>query len=119
MSTEYIVTVVNKVTVIEFRIPSLMDPMILEGIGHSLDKLVEEEDRRLLVLDFTRVEFLSSQAIGIVISLHRKLGALPRSKMVLCGINGKLQELLKITRLDKVLTVKKTQNDAVTAMALV
>ena len=78
----------------------------------SLDKLVEVEDRRLLVLDFTRVEFLSSQAIGIVISLHRKLGTLPRSGMILCGINGKLAELLKITRLDKVLAVKKSQNEA-------
>jgi anti-sigma B factor antagonist len=119
MSTDYIVTTVNKVTVIEFRLASMMDPMVLEGIGQSLNKLVDDEDRRLIVMDFTKVEFLSSQAIGIVISLHRKLTALPRSRLVLCGINGKLAELLKITRLDRVLKVKKTQNDAVTEMALV
>jgi len=118
MASEYLLTQVNKATVIEFRIPSLMDPVQLETIQKQLFKLVDEEDKRLVILDFSKVEFLSSQAIGIVIGLHRRLATLPHSKLLLCGVNGKLVELLKITRLDRVLTVKPSQKEAINSLAM-
>jgi len=117
MATEYLVTRIDTANVIEFRVPSLMDPLQLESIGQNLNRLVDEEDRRVLILDFSRVEFLSSQAIGIVIGLHRKLSALPNSKLMLCGVNAKLMQLLKITRLDRVLTLKASQKEAVNSLA--
>jgi anti-anti-sigma factor len=104
---------VEKFTVIEFRNASLMDPIELEQIGQSLYRLVDAEDRRKLVLDFERVQYLSSQAIGIILTLNKKLGALNNSKLVLCGIGPRLQELLKITRLDRLLTIKPSQREAV------
>src|SRR5262245_57163019 len=58
----FIVQQVEKFTVIEFRNPSLMDPIELEQIGQSLYRLVDAEDRRRLVLDFEKVQYLSSQA---------------------------------------------------------
>jgi anti-sigma B factor antagonist len=119
MASDYLITKVDKATIIEFQIPSLMDPPKLEMIGSQLNILVDDQDQRLLILDFSRVQYLSSQAIGIVITLHRKLTALPHSKLILCGVNSKLAELLRITRLDKVLTVKPSQTEAVKAMVLV
>ena len=116
MGSEYIINRIGKASVIEFRISSLMDPIQLESIQQELFKLVDEEDRRILILDFSKVDYLSSQAIGIVIGLHRKLSALPHSKFLLCGVNSKLMELLKITRLDRVLTVKPTQKEAVNSL---
>jgi anti-sigma B factor antagonist len=118
MAGEYIVTRIDKAQVVEFRVSSLMDPPVLEEIGTNLNKLVDEEDRRILILDFAKVEYLSSQAIGIVIALHRKLAALPHSKLLLCGVTPRLMELLRITRLDKVLTIKPTQNEAVNSVRL-
>ena len=100
-------------SVVEFRTPSLMDPIVLEEIGKELYRLVDEEDRRKLVLDFERVQYLSSQAIGIILTLNKKLSTLKYNKMVLCGVGPKLMELLKITRLDRILTIKPTQQDAV------
>jgi anti-sigma B factor antagonist len=114
-STHFIVQPFDKYSVIEFRTASLMDPIILEEIGRELYRLVDEEDRRKLVLDFERVQYLSSQAIGIVLTLNKKLSALKGSKMILCGVGPKLMELLKITRLDRILTVKPTQEEAVKA----
>src|SRR5580704_10813810 len=118
MASEYITTQIGKAIVIEFRIPSLMDPVQLESIQQQLFQLVDEQDRRLMILDFSKVEFLSSQAIGIVIGLNRRLAALPHSKLLLCGVNAKLTELLKITRLDRVLTVKPTQKEAINSLAM-
>lgn len=113
MSPHFTVQPIEKFTVVEFKTPSLMDPRILEEIGTELYRLVDEEDRRRLILDFEKVQYLSSQAIGIVLTLSKKLGALKGSKFVLCGVGPKLLELLKITRLDRILTVKPTQREAV------
>jgi len=100
-------------SVVEFRTPSLMDPIILEEIGKELYRLVDEEDRRKLILDFEKVQYLSSQAIGIILTLNKKLAPLKYSKLVLCGVGPKLMDLLKITRLDRILTIKATQHEAV------
>ena len=110
--SQFTVQKIGEVTVVEFVVPSLMDPIALEESKDTLFKLVDEEDRRRLLLDFEKVQYLSSQAIGIVLGLQKKLSALPRSTMVLCGVGAKLMELLKITRLDKVLKIKPTQQEA-------
>ena len=104
---------VEKFTVIEFRGASLMDTIELEQIGQSLYRLIDAEDRRRIVLDFEKVQYLSSQAIGIVLTMNKKLNQLPNSKLVLCGVGTRLAELLKITRLDRLLTIKPTQREAV------
>lgn len=107
---------IDKFTVIEFKSPSLMDPLELEQLGQALYRLVDEEDRRKVILDFEKVQYLSSQAIGIVLTMNKKLGALKNSKLVLCGVGPRLMELLKITRLDRLLTVKPTQREALKAI---
>jgi anti-sigma B factor antagonist len=112
-SSSFIVQQIEKFTVIEFRNPSLMDPVELEQIGQSLYRLIDAEDRRRIVLDFEKVQYLSSQAIGIILTMNKKLAQLAHSKLVLCGIGPRLQELLKITRLDRLLTIKPSQREAI------
>src|SRR5690242_12591019 len=101
MSSAFTTQQHGKFTVIEFQIQSLMDPVELEKIAAELYRLIDQEDRRRIILDFERVKYLSSQAIGILMAMYRKLAALPHSKLVLCSINPALQQLLKITSLDK------------------
>jgi anti-sigma B factor antagonist len=104
---------VGAYTVVEFHTPSLMDPMKLEDVGASFYHLVDNEDRRWVILDFERVEYVSSQFIGILLTMQKKLAKLPKSKLVVCGVGPWLAELLKITRLDKVLKLRATQKEAV------
>ena len=111
-TSAFIVQQVEKFTVVEFKVASLMDPIELENVVQALYRLVDEEDRRKLILDFEKVQYLSSQAIGIVLTLNKKLTALGNSKFILCGVGPKLMELIKITRLDRVLTIKPTQREA-------
>src|SRR4051794_22497298 len=113
MNSHFTVQQVDKATVVEFRTASLMDPLELQTISESLYKIVDEQDKRQLVLDFEKVEYLSSQAIGIVLTINKKLSALKNSKLILCGVGPRLMQLIKITRLDKVLTIKRSQQEAV------
>ena len=113
MNAAFAVQNYEKFTVVEFRIASLMDPIELDAIGRELYRLIDEEDRRRLILDFERVQYLSSQAIGIIMAMRKKLAVLKKSQLVLCSVNPPLVQLLKITGLDKVLVVKPTQKEAV------
>lgn len=99
-------------TVVEFYTASLMDAPKLDEIGKQLYHLVDEQDRRWIILDFNQVEYISSQFIGILLSMHKKLAALPKSKLILCGVGPRLMELLRITRLDRVFTIRSNQREA-------
>ena len=103
---------VNDFCVAEVRLTSLLDPLQLAAMGNHLDYLIDREDQRRIVLDFEKVEYLSSQALGIIMSAQKRLKAAD-GKLVLCGVNPKLMELLKITKLDRALTIKPTQKEAV------
>ena len=105
----------GKYTVVEFQTASLMDPVEIETISRRLQVLVDEEDHRWVLLDMTRVEYISSQFIGILVSLHKKITALGHGKLVLCGVGPRLTELLKITQLDRLLTIKASQSEAMSS----
>jgi anti-anti-sigma factor len=117
MNPNFIYNRIGPWTVIEFRTANLMDPPVLDSIQNDLVRLVEVEDRRHVVLDFEKVQYVSSQAIGIVIHMNRKLTALPHSKLILCSVPPKIMELLKILRLDKLLKIVPSQKEAVAMVA--
>ena len=75
---------IDDYTVIEFITPSLMDPLVLESTAQALYKIIDEEDHRKIIMDFEKVQYLSSQAIGIVLAMHKKLNSLKNSRLVLC-----------------------------------
>ena len=104
---------IEKYTVVEFRTASLMDPILLENISQAIYELIDAQDKRRIILDFEQVEYLSSQAIGIVLAMHKKLNSLKNSRLVLCSVGPKLMELIKLTRLDRLLTIKPSQKEAV------
>jgi anti-anti-sigma factor len=100
-------------SVVQFTTESLMNPLELERIGQGLYRLVDELNKRQVVLDFEKVKYLSSQAIGIILTLNKKLSQFKDGAFVLCGVGPQLLQLLKITRLDKLLTIKPSQAEAV------
>jgi anti-sigma B factor antagonist len=99
-------------TVVEFQTDSLTHPLEIERIGQALYRLVEQDGKRSLLLDFTPVKYLSSQAIGIILTLNKKLSQFENSAVVLCGVGPQLMQLLKITRLDQLLKIAPTQAEA-------
>ena len=99
-------------TVATFQTESLMNPLELERIGQALYREVDEASGHRLLLDFGKVKYLSSQAVGIILTLNKKVTQFPEGSLVLCGVSPQVLQLLKITRLDKILTIKPTQAEA-------
>jgi anti-sigma B factor antagonist len=62
-------------------------------------------------LNFGNVEYLSSAALGKLITLNKKLqGA--QGKLILCNIHPQIYEVFEITRLNKLLNIRKDEQDA-------
>lgn len=91
------------VTVATLRTASLIDGTMIESLGDELFVLVDEQAVMKLMLDFRAVSFLSSQMIGVLVSLHKKSQAIG-GKLVIVGLRPNLQKIFEITRLDKLLT---------------
>jgi anti-sigma B factor antagonist len=109
---QFTVNPYKECVVVEILTKSLMDQMQLEAIGADLYKLVDEQDQRRMILDFGKVEYISSQAIGILANLHKKTAALKGGLLIVCNLSQRMLDLLKIVRFDRLLTMKATQVEA-------
>jgi anti-sigma B factor antagonist len=102
---------VNGVTIAKFTDKKILDETNIQLIGNQLFSLVDEDRRQKIVLDFSNVEYLSSAALGKLITLDKKVKAIG-GKLRFCTIRADILEVFKITRLDKLFTIKDTQEKA-------
>jgi anti-anti-sigma factor len=114
MDDLYTVRHYDKQSLVVFRTPTMMNPTDVEKIRTGLLQLVEEEKRTHLVLDFYRVQFIASSVIGILLTLHKRVAGTPAgtASLILCGVGPKLLELLKLSKLDRLLTIKASRKEA-------
>lgn len=88
---------------------------------HSLEKtfmpLIEQNAGIRLVIDFTNVQFLTSSVLGLLIRINRKV-LQSDGQIRLCCIDGKILDIFKITRLDKVFTIFADRQSALKNMEL-
>jgi anti-sigma B factor antagonist len=68
-----------------------------------------------VVLSLAQVEQIDSSGLGALIALHKTLEP-PRGRLVLCDVPAKIQPILKLTRLDRVL-VQAPDGAAAAALA--
>jgi anti-sigma B factor antagonist len=112
MSTRKIeVEEVNGVTVARFTDKKILDESNIQIIGNQLFSLIDDDHRKKVVLDFANVEYLSSAALGKLITLDKKVKA-DKGELRLCTIRKDILEVFKITRLDKLFKIFDTRDKA-------
>jgi anti-sigma B factor antagonist len=109
--TRLVLENVGDVTVVGFVDRRILDEANIQIIADQLFGLVEDQGRRKIILNFLNVEYLSSAALGKLITLHKKLVAV-KGKLVLCNISPQIYEVFAITKLDKIFTIVKELPDA-------
>jgi len=105
---------VGMVTVVHFVDRKIIDEGNIQELGKELFALVEEDNRKSVLLNFTTVEFLSSAALGKLITLEKKMKA-HGGKLKLCNIRPDIYEVFQITRLNNLFDIKKDQQEALAA----
>ena len=108
------VSEVGDVTVVHFRDQRIIEDLGIQEMGQELFHLVEGEDRKKLVLNFSSVGFMSSAALGKLITLDKKVKA-KGGVLKLCNIRPEIYEVFAITRLDRLFDIKKDESEALAA----
>jgi anti-sigma B factor antagonist len=103
---------VNGVTIARFTDKKILDESNIQIIGNQLFNLVDEDHREKIILDFTNVEYLSSAALGKLITMDKKVKA-SGGKLRLCSIRSDIKEVFKITRLDKLFQILDNRDKAI------
>jgi anti-anti-sigma factor len=102
---------VGQATIVSFVDKKILDETNIQVIGTQLFNLVEEDGRDKLVLDFSDVEYLSSAALGKLITLDKKVKA-KKGKLRLCSIRPEIYEVFAITKLNKLFKIYDDQAEA-------
>ena len=105
---------IGDVTVVNFVDKKILDEQNIQVIGEQLFSLVDELGRRKILLNFGNVEFLSSAALGKLITLNRKLQS-AGGKLILCNIDAQIYEVFEITKLNKLFVIHKDEQGALQA----
>lgn len=104
----------DDVSIVEFADRKILEEISIQEIGDELEQLVEGQPGVKLLLNFKNVDHLSSAALGMLITLNKKIkersGALKLS-----DINRQIFEVFKITRLNRLFEIHETADQAVTA----
>lgn len=85
------------VTRVGFPAGAMLDSVTIQKIGRQLYDVVEKSGRRV-VLDFEGVRFMSSQALGVLLTMRQKADK-AGTVVVLAGIRDKLYRVFQITNL--------------------
>ena len=102
---------VGDVTIAKFVDKKILDEGNIQIIGNQLFSLVEDEGRQKIVLDFSNVEYLSSAALGKLITMDKKVkGA--KGKLRLCSVRPDIYEVFAITKLNKLFDMRENQEQA-------
>jgi anti-sigma B factor antagonist len=105
---------VGDVTVVCFRDHKIVEDINIQELGNEMFHLIEDDGRDKLLLNFAAVDFLSSAALGKLITLDRKMKA-HGGTLKLCNIRPEIYEVFTITRLNRLFDIKDDEADALAA----
>ena len=92
------------------RILRLTGPLVL-GNMFEFQSILRSDPPRVLILDLTAVPYMDSAGMGAIINYFVSSQRHGR-KLLVAGVNGRVLELFRMTRVEGLLTMKETVAEA-------
>jgi anti-sigma B factor antagonist len=105
------VQTIDNVAVVSITQGRVLDDQIITKFGDELKMLVEQSGHHRILINFQKVEYLSSAALGKLIPL-RKLIEGVQGKLALSNIDDSILEAFKITRFDRIFNIFPDEQEA-------
>jgi len=115
MSSKLEIQYETRATVITLKDEKILEDRDIRDLEEALRSAIEAGSSKSVVLDFSSVQFMSSAVLGLLIKLSRRIYE-KNGKLALCGINPKIYEIFKITRLTKIFDIYKDVDKAIDAL---
>jgi anti-anti-sigma factor len=106
----------NDVTVITFSTASISGLEGLEAVSKHIGDFIAANYPRKIVFDFERVKFFSSQTLGLLLDVWRRVKEY-QGCVAISGINPQLYRVFRITNLDKIFVFYPDRQSAVREMS--
>ncbi|MFM7107508.1 MAG: STAS domain-containing protein [Planctomycetaceae bacterium] len=108
------VSKVGDVSIVNFVDKKILDEAGIQELGAELFGLIEHDNRRAILLNFANVDFLSSAALGKLITLDRKVKT-AKGRLKMCQIKPEILEVFQVTKLNKVFDIRGEEAEAISA----
>ncbi len=99
-------------TIVTLTDEKILEQETIQSLEDSIMPLIGQGEGINLIIDFCNVQFLSSSVLGLLIRISKRVYESSGS-LKLCGINPKILEVFRITRLDKVFDIYQDREGAV------
>lgn len=109
------VTQQNGVTIVELKDRKILDEMSIMQIGEQLNTLVAQSELPKIVMDFSNVGHMSSSALGVLITLHKRIRE-NHGQLRLCNIQPAIYEIFVITRLNEIFQISENRQEAISSL---
>lgn len=106
---------VDGVPVVRFRRRTILDPLAVQAVGERLVELVQGEGATALVLDFARVESLTSAMFSKFVLLQQTMET-SGGRVVFCHVDPFLRQIFDVCRLPASIPVYPTLAEALQAV---
>lgn len=106
----------GSVCIVEFEDRKILEELAISQIQERLTDLIAAENPPRILLNFRKVEHLSSAALGVLITLSKQV-AERNGQLVLANIHPQIFEVFKITRLNKLFNIRSTTDEAMREFA--
>jgi len=102
----------NEVTVVSFRSTTVLDISTSQSLAKEMLRLASGPPAPRIVVDFSEVRFIASRMLGILVELTKKAQA-AHGQVVVCGLQGDVNRVFRVMRLDKLLTIAESPKAAI------
>jgi anti-sigma B factor antagonist len=113
----FYVTPLDRATVVELALPPSLDSEVFDQLNDSLLKLIGQTPHGRWVFDLSRLSYLGSAALGLMINLRQQVkdaGGI----LVLCGLSPRLASIFRTCCLERLFLIRTNRNEALREMAL-
>lgn len=102
------------VSQVSFAPGTVLDLSSIQEAGRELCELLDQQGRKKIVIDLGEVRFMSSQALGLLLTLKRKADRLA-ARIIFANARPEISKLFRITKLEQLFPLVDTIEDAVLA----
>jgi anti-sigma B factor antagonist len=105
----------DDVTIVKFAERKILDEITITRIGDQLHALVAKSVEPKIVLEFSNVSHMSSSALGMLITLLKRVRE-KGGQLRLAAIQPAILEVFRITRLNEVFDIHETTEEAMASI---
>lgn len=92
------------VTFVTFTAERIVDEQQIRELQESLLKVVEENEDKKLILNFSNVQFMTSALLGLLVRIHKKVRE-AGGRLQLSNLDPNIYKVFEITQLTKVFDI--------------